>query len=121
MLYLTQIITLDTSPKYSCPFFASPYGYLGQLVLLYIFVNLFCLLVLYYVIMLGINKVVVVLHRKGRVLHSLSFELSMSVIFLSSSLASSVREYFKQTETVEHANFIYMLRSIPLHLSMNLG
>ena len=56
VLFLTQIIALDKSPKYSCSF-PSPYGYLGQLVLFYILVNLSCY---YYCIMLGTNKVVVV-------------------------------------------------------------
>ena len=58
MLYLTQIITLDNSPKHSCPFFSSPYGYLGQLVLLYILVDLSLFLSVFF--MLGTHKVVVV-------------------------------------------------------------
>ena len=57
VLFLTQIIALDKSPKYTAALFSSPYGYLGQLVLFYIFVNLSCY---YYCIMLGTNKVVVV-------------------------------------------------------------
>ena len=44
--YLTQMITLDNSPKYSS--FFSPYGYLGQLVLLYILVNLLLFLSVLY-------------------------------------------------------------------------
>ena len=48
MQTILKFLSFIISPKYSCPFISSPYGYLGLLVLLYIFVNIFCLLVLYH-------------------------------------------------------------------------
>ena len=57
MLYLAQIITLDKSPKYSCPFFLAPMVTWGSkyssIILLIHIVYLNCN-------MLGTNKVVVV-------------------------------------------------------------
>ena len=62
--------------------FSSPYGYLGQLVLFYILANLSCY---YYCIMLGTNKVVVVV-----VVHKAAFSNFSGVVWTSLRVTSKL-------------------------------